>query len=104
LVQFLGFGSDGRRYSYHVCRTARRKGWAACPVKTIPAARIEELVIDQLRSGLLNEGTLIELRVSPKEYLMLESRHAARLISEFVEKVIAGHSGRVMLELQRRNP
>lgn len=92
-----------RRYPYYVCRTARRNGWAACPVKTISAARIEESVIQQLQLSLQDERMLSELGISRRERAAFEGRDASTLISEFVEKVIVGHTGRVTLELQRKN-
>lgn len=92
-----------RRYTYYVCRTARRNGWVACPVKTISAARIEESVIEQLRARLHDEGTQMELGISRAERISFEDRDASTLIAEFVEKVIVGHAGRVTLQLQRKN-
>ena len=42
-------GRNGRRYPYYVCLNAQRRGWAICPGKSLPAARIEESVLGQLR-------------------------------------------------------
>jgi hypothetical protein len=39
----------GRRYRYYVCRTARQKGWSACPTKSVPAGLLEDAVVEQLR-------------------------------------------------------
>jgi site-specific DNA recombinase len=41
---------NNRRYDYYVCLNAQRKGWAACPGKSLPARAIEESVLDQLRN------------------------------------------------------
>jgi site-specific DNA recombinase len=38
-----------RRYAYYVCTTAQRRGWQNCPSKSLPAAPIEEYVLEQVR-------------------------------------------------------
>src|SRR5450755_1168048 len=50
-------GTRDRKYPYYVCLNAQRKGWAVCPGKSLPAARIEESVLGQIREvrhGSLN--------------------------------------------------
>src|ERR1019366_5754648 len=42
-------GKGGRQYPYYVCLNAQRKGWAACPVKSLSARAIEESVLEQIR-------------------------------------------------------
>jgi site-specific DNA recombinase len=37
------------RYRYYVCSSAQKKGWHTCPSKSIPAAQIEQLVVEQIR-------------------------------------------------------
>ncbi len=44
--------SAGRRYRYYVCRTARKKGWDACPTKAVAASLIEESVLAQVRDNV----------------------------------------------------
>jgi site-specific DNA recombinase len=38
-----------KRYRYYTCVNAQKRGWQVCPSKSIPAAEIEELVLEQLR-------------------------------------------------------
>jgi site-specific DNA recombinase len=38
-----------RRYRYYSCTGAQKRGWKTCPSKSIPAAEIEELVLQQIR-------------------------------------------------------
>jgi site-specific DNA recombinase len=50
-----------KRYRYYTCSSAQKKGWDTCPSKSIPAAEIEELVVEQVRcvgrdSALLQRG------------------------------------------------
>jgi len=40
-----------RKYPYYVCLNAQRKGWAACPAKSLPARAIEESVLKRLREA-----------------------------------------------------
>jgi site-specific DNA recombinase len=47
---------NDRRYPYYVCLNAQRKGWAACPVKSLPARAIEESVLGQIREAQCGIG------------------------------------------------
>jgi site-specific DNA recombinase len=38
-----------KRYRYYTCVNAQKSGWHVCPSKSIPAAEIEALVIEQIR-------------------------------------------------------
>jgi site-specific DNA recombinase len=55
-----------RRYLYYTCVSAQKRGWQACPTKSIPAAPIEQLVLDQIRQlgrdPQLLQGVLAEVR------------------------------------------
>ena len=39
---------NDRKYPYYVCLNAQRKGWAACPSKSLPARVIEESVLGRI--------------------------------------------------------
>jgi site-specific DNA recombinase len=38
-----------KRYRYYVCSSAQKRGWSTCPSKSIPAAQIEQFVVEQIR-------------------------------------------------------
>jgi site-specific DNA recombinase len=38
-----------RRYRYYTCVGAQKRGWDSCPSKSIPAAEIEAVVLQQIR-------------------------------------------------------
>jgi len=38
-----------RRYRYYTCLNAQKRGWQACPTKSVPAAEVERFVIEQIR-------------------------------------------------------
>ena len=40
---------NGHQYPYYLCLNAQRKGWAACPAKSLPARGIEESVLARIR-------------------------------------------------------
>jgi Recombinase zinc beta ribbon domain len=49
LVNGRGWMNDGTRYRYYVCLTAQKRGWHACPSKSVPARTIERFVLERLR-------------------------------------------------------
>ena len=40
-----------RRFRYYLCDTASSRGWDQCPAPSLPAARLERFVLDQLRGA-----------------------------------------------------
>jgi site-specific DNA recombinase len=38
-----------KRYRYYVCTVAQKRGWHACPSKSIPAGEIERFVVEQIK-------------------------------------------------------
>ena len=38
-----------RRYRYYTCTNAQKRGWDACPSKSLPADEIERLVLERIR-------------------------------------------------------
>ncbi len=38
-----------RRYRYYTCTRAQKRGWHACPSKSVPADEIEQLVLERIR-------------------------------------------------------
>jgi site-specific DNA recombinase len=48
----------GKRYRYYACTNAQKRGWDACPTKSVPAQEIENFVVDQIR-GIGNDPALI---------------------------------------------
>src|SRR5262249_21038180 len=41
--------NGSKRYRYYVCSGAQKRGWHTCPSKSIPAAEIEQFVVDQIK-------------------------------------------------------
>ncbi|MBR0831360.1 recombinase family protein [Bradyrhizobium manausense] len=72
LLKGLLFGSDGaamspthtrksgRLYRYYVSQSAMKRGGLDCPIKLVPAAEIERLVIDQVRLLLQTPEVIVQ--------------------------------------------
>jgi len=77
--------THGRKYPYYLCLNARRKGWAVCPAKSLPAQRIEDSILGQLR--LTQPGML-----SPAEWEQLDRGEQIETIQAMVKRI--GYDGR----------
>ena len=51
---------SGRLYRYYISQSVIKRGTAACPVRQVPAAEIERIVIEQIRSLLLSPEVIIQ--------------------------------------------
>src|SRR5205823_13216949 len=40
-----------RRYRYYTCTNAQKRGWQACPSRSIPAAEMDKVVLVQIRGA-----------------------------------------------------
>src|SRR5262249_43963019 len=38
-----------RRYRYYTCTNAQKRGWRACPSRSVPAAEMDKVVLEQIR-------------------------------------------------------
>jgi site-specific DNA recombinase len=73
LLKGLLFGPDGaamspthtrkkgRLYRYYISQSVMKRGTDACPVKQVPAAEIERIVIDQIRSLLQTPEVIVQI-------------------------------------------
>ena len=43
-------GKGNRRYRYYTCYGAQKRGWDACPSKSVPAEQIEQFVVKQVKA------------------------------------------------------
>lgn len=91
----------GRRYRYYVCRTARQKGWSACPTKSVPAPVIEDAVLDQLRNALRDDATREKLNVPDAQWQSFEQDQGELVRALVTQVTYDGKSGAVSLKLRR---
>ena len=75
---------NGRKYPYYVCLNAQRKGWAACPGKSLPALGIEESVLARIREA--KRGIF-----APSEWAQMDRTRQVEAIQTIVERV--GYDG-----------
>jgi hypothetical protein len=40
--------NGNKRYRYHTCSAAQKKGWHTCPSKSVSALALERFVLDQI--------------------------------------------------------
>jgi hypothetical protein len=50
----------GRLYRYYISQTAMKQGRSDCPVKLVPAAELERIVIDQVRQLLQTPEVIVQ--------------------------------------------
>jgi len=50
----------GRLYRYYISQSVMKRGTEACPVKQVPAAEIERIVIEQIRSLLQTPEVIVQ--------------------------------------------
>jgi len=50
----------GRLYRYYISQSVMKRGTSACPIRQVPAAEIERIVIDQIRSLLQTPEVIVQ--------------------------------------------
>jgi site-specific DNA recombinase len=60
---------NGRLYRYYVSQTTLKQGAADCPVERVPAAEIEEIVVDQVRILLRSPEIIVQTWRSARKSL-----------------------------------
>jgi site-specific DNA recombinase len=73
-------GKNDRQYPYYVCLNAQRKGWAACPTKSLPARAIEESVLGRIRGA--QPGIL-----DPFEWDQMDRTRQVEVMQGIVERI-----------------
>ncbi|HEY7310277.1 MAG TPA: recombinase family protein [Gemmataceae bacterium] len=110
----------GQRYRYYTCVHAQKNGWESCPSKSIPAAEIEQVVVEQIqrlgRDPLVLENLLTQVRHEDEsrvtewegERLVLErdllrgQSELRKLLAEVGSGVASGGAVMRLAELQAR--
>jgi site-specific DNA recombinase len=96
LLRGLLFGPDGtamspthtrkggRLYRYYISQSVMKRGTEACPIKQVPAAEIERIVIDQIRSLLQTPEIIVQTwRAARKADKDLTESHVRAALFEF---------------------
>src|SRR5258705_8946832 len=53
-------GKKGRLYRYYISQSVMKRGTGACPIRQVPAAEMERIVIDQIRSLLQAPEVIVQ--------------------------------------------
>jgi DNA invertase Pin-like site-specific DNA recombinase len=98
LLKGLLFGPDGaamspthtrkagRLYRYYTSQTALKRGKSGCPVRQIPAAEIERIVVDQIRLLLQAPEIVVQTwRAARKQDLDVAENDVRAALAEFDE-------------------
>ena len=97
------FTTNGnKRYRYYVCVNAQKRGWDKCPSPSLPAAELEQFVVDQIRA-LGQDGQVItdsirqaqrQLQVET-EGLQEQRKSVERRVKRLTERIqrLAGSGG-----------
>ena len=75
---------NGRLYRYYISQSVMKRGTAACPVRQVPAAEIERIVIEQIRSLLLAPEVIVATwRAAQKADTSLDENDVRSALVEF---------------------
>ena len=77
-------GKNDRKYPYYVCLNAQRKGWAACPGKSLPARGIEDSILGQIQTAQPARWTSLQ-------WEQLDSAQQVQVVQALVERI--GYEG-----------
>ncbi len=73
---------NGRLYRYYVSTDAIRQGYSECPVRSVPAAEVEEAVVAQVRHLLRTPEIIARTWTAAKTELVSE-REVVRTVTDF---------------------
>ncbi|MEH2550754.1 site-specific DNA recombinase [Bradyrhizobium sp. AZCC 2262] len=76
----------GRLYRYYVSQTAMKQGKTDCPVRQVPAAEIERVVLDQVRMLIQTPEVIIQTwRAARKQFPQMHESEVRSALVEFHE-------------------
>lgn len=87
---------ENKRYRYYVCLNAQKRGWQACPTKSVSAPEMERHVIDQIRS-IGKDRKLLEAAL--KQAKVLKQKNIEELEAE--SRVLGKEMARLNVEIHQ---
>ena len=86
----------GKRYRYYVCTGAQKLGWHTCPMPSVAAPALEQVVLGQIKE-LVQEAGSVRLLEDP-HWQTLALPEQARLVRRLVERVdFDGSAGKLVV-------
>jgi site-specific DNA recombinase len=81
-------------YRYYVCHKAQKQGWASCPSPSLPAAEIEDFVIDQIRRVGQDPGVVRDTLAQSRDQTQTTVEQLKKE-KNALERAILGHYERL---------
>ncbi len=97
---------SGRLYRYYISQTAMKQGRSDCPVKLVPAAELERIIIDQVRHLLQTPEVIVQtwraLRKQSADISEAEVRSALLGFDELWDELFPAEQARIVALLVER--
>ncbi|PSO19627.1 resolvase [Bradyrhizobium sp. MOS003] len=97
---------SGRLYRYYISQTAMKQGRSDCPVKLVPAAELERIIIDQVRQLLQTPEVIVQtwraLRKQSEDVSEAEVRSALLGFDELWDELFPAEQARIVALLVER--
>ena len=97
---------SGKLYRYYVSQTTMKRGETACPVRQVPAAEIERIVLDQVRSLLQTPEVIVQTcratRKQEKDVTESDVRHALMDFDQLWNELFPAEQARIVELLVER--
>jgi site-specific DNA recombinase len=74
---------DGKLYRYYVATDAIRKGYSECPVRSAPAAEVEDAVVAQVRQLLRTPEVIARTWAAAKKGMEVPEREVVEAVTAF---------------------
>ena len=74
---------NGKLYRYYVATDAIRRGYAECPVRSVPAAEVEDAAIAQVRHLLRTPEVIARTWAAAKSELAVPEREVVETVTSF---------------------
>lgn len=97
---------SGRLYRYYISQTAMKQGRSDCPVKLVPAAELERIIIDQVRRLLQTPEVIVQtwraLRNQSTDVSEVEVRSALFDFDQLWDELFPAEQARIVALLVER--
>ena len=87
----------GRMYRYYLCQNVSKTGYGGCPVKSVAAGEIENVVMNRLRAALRDPEIVARIgRMSETPLTVDEIRDALQNVDALWEELFPGEQARIV--------
>jgi site-specific DNA recombinase len=97
---------SGRLYRYYISQTAMKHGGSTCPVRQVPAAEIERIVLDQIRTLLQSPEVVVQTwRAARKQRREVTENDVRAALMEFEDlwnELFPAEQARIVQQLVER--